>query len=324
MHTDQQPDVGNHELVRIVRPLLIAMELVGGWVYPTKKWSVKYIVRNIYCLTIILLSLLPIAKLVLMIDVKAKLGYDISSQMTISTMYISAFINAMLSYRRYSSIPNFLNLVFLNSWPCVNKYRKCCHILIRTGVVAMIIVMIINNFAWVVFNIPDLQPSYIDFAKPFDNSNMSVWITLLVTSVICFPTFLSFLYNGIFLLFTSWVLYRSFKKLSEDMSRQHDNDCLADHLDLHKMCHFELTRLVATLDSISAGYLGASVLMFAFNSCLITYQLSVSTTGVSLYGSIVVLLMSVGFFLPIFYASDQLNNAVSVHIIRKNRRYTHT
>ena len=48
------------------------------------------------------------------------------------------------------------------------------------------------------------------------------------------------------------------------MSKQVVDECLINHLDLHKKHHFELTRLVAMLDWISAAYIGGTVLIFYF------------------------------------------------------------
>ena len=318
MHIDQQPDVGDHELLKIMRPLLIAMELLGGWVYPTVKRKIAYVFRNVYSVFVILVSTWPIIKTVLMIgEIHRQLGYDLSSQMTTIALHIAGFINVMISYKRYLSIPHFLDHVFLNSWPRVNKYRKRCHTGIRLGMVVIIIYVFIDNFSWMAFNIHDLQPFYINFAKPFDKSNVSVWIVLSVTSVSCFPMYLALLCNGLFLMIMSWMLHKSFKKLTDDMYEQYVNQSLINHLDSHRRNHFELTNLVATLDTISAGFIGPLVLMFTFNCCLMTYNLSVSGMGASFYSSLRVVMMSVGLFAPTFYASDKLHNAVSVQQINK-------
>ena len=63
MCNDRQSDVGNQELRMVVRPLLTAMELVGGWVYSPVKWGIAYIFKNIYSLRIIGFSLRPVIKI---------------------------------------------------------------------------------------------------------------------------------------------------------------------------------------------------------------------------------------------------------------------
>ena len=294
------------------------MELLGGRIYPMVKRKIAYVFRNVYSLFVTLVSTWPIIKIVLNIDVHRQLGYDLFSQMTTISLNIVVFINVMLSYTRYLSIPHFLDHVFLNSWPSVNKYRKRCHTAIRLGIVVMMIYVFIDNFSWMAFNIPDLQPFDIDFAKPFDKSNASVWIILSVTPVLCFPVYLALLCNGLFLMIMSWMLHKSFKKLTYDMYQQYTDQSLINHLDSHKRNHFELTNLVATLDTISAGFIGPTVLMFTFNCCLMTYNLSVSGMGASFYGLLRVVMMSVGLFVPTFYASDKLHNAVSALLWRHN------
>ena len=316
MHPETTTDgsIQDQEFSRIIRPLLIAMEILGGWLCPPKKWGIAYMLRNVYSVLIILFSVWPVVKVFLLFIVKEQLTFDVLFHMTATALYITGFVNAILSYTRYSSIPNFIHLVAKHAWPSVHIYRKRCRLLIRFGIVIMMLLMVINNFSWVVFNVPDIHATYADFAKPFDMSNMSIWSTLLVSSFISLPIFLSFLYNGIFFTFASWILYKSFKQLTENMLKQTVDQCIRDNLDLHQRKHFELTLLVAALDSICAGYIGTTVLMFTFNCCLITYILSVTDTGVYLYSSLVILMMSVGFFIPTLYASDKLHNAVSLNV----------
>ena len=314
MHPQTPVDGFNQEqeFSRIIRPLLIAMELLGGWLYPPKKWGIAYMFRNVYSVLIILFSVWPVIKVFLLFIAKEQLTFNVLFHMTSAALHITGFVNAMLSYTRYSSIPNFIHLVAKHAWPNVHLYRKRCHVLIRFGIVMMVLLMVMNNFSWVAFNISDIHATYAEYTKPFDMSNMSIWSTLLVISFTSLPIFLSFLYNGIFFTFASWVLYKSFKQLAENILKQNVDQCLRDYLDLYKRKHFELTQLVAALDSICAGYIGTTVLMFTFNCCLITYILSVSDPGVQLYSSFVILMMSVGFFIPTLYASDKLHNAVSL------------
>ena len=312
MCTDRESDGGNHEIRRIIRPLLIAMELVGGWVHSPVKWGIAYIFKNIYSLFIILISLWPLIKFLFLVDGETEVGYELFLSMIITVLSIASFTSVWMSYTRYFEIPNFLNLVAARAWACVHMYRKKCRRLIRLGIVLTVLFTIINNFVWLAFSVDGLQSVSVQYAKPFDMSNMAVWVTLLVTSFLTIPTFLSLVFNGIFLVFSSWILYKSFKSLSDTMSKQHAEGCLIDQLDLHKKDHLELTRLVAKLDWISAAYIGGTILMFTFNCCLITYNLSVSGRGFSLHGSIVTLVLSVGYFIPSIYASDKLNNVVSV------------
>ena len=180
------------ELRRVVRPLLTAMELIGGWVYSPVKRGIAYIFKNIYSLCIIGFSLWPLIKIFFSIDAKTQLGYDLFLHLTLSALFLAGFINAYMAYTRYTAEPIFFNLVVEYTWACAHTYKKNYHILIRLAIVVMVLLTTINNFAWLAFNVHELQSVSIKFAKPFDKSDVAVWATLLVISFLTLPVFYHF------------------------------------------------------------------------------------------------------------------------------------